>query len=102
MVISLLPPGWKKRGGWRGAYPELLHIGPWTRFMRRKTLSQRRFDIAVIIAIFLLLLCLLPLVRELVSDVPIISNRVRKKPRVPARGRLSPYREGRRVSQSVG
>jgi len=70
--------------------------------MRRKTLSQRRFDIAVIIAIFLLLLCLLPLVRELVSDVPIISNRVRKKPRVPARGRLSPYREGRRVSQSVG
>ena len=33
--------------------------------MRRKTLSQRRFDIAVIIAIFLLLLCLMPLVWEL-------------------------------------
>jgi len=47
----------------------LLHIGPWTKFMRRKTFSQRRFDIAVIIAIFFLLLCLLPLVRELASAV---------------------------------
>ena len=56
-------------GGWRGAYPELLHIGSWTGFMRRKTFSQRRLDIAVLIAIFLLLLCVLPFGWELVSAV---------------------------------
>ena len=58
-----------KRGGWRGAYPELLHIGSWTGFMRIKILSQRRPNIAVIIAIFVLLLCLLPLVWELASAI---------------------------------
>jgi len=37
--------------------------------MRRKTFSQRRLDIAVLIAIFLLLLCVLPFGWELVSAV---------------------------------
>ena len=68
--------------------------------MRRKTLSQRRFDIPVIIAIFLLLLCLLPLVWELAAAVLQYLQQAVEKVASPGTRPVSPYREGRRAFSS--